>query len=50
MRASAVIAAVLTVATAGWMLSGQLDGPSAPAPTTVAASQDEPLPGSGCSG
>ena len=45
MRASAVIAIVLTVATAGWMLSGQLGigEPPAEAPATVAAPADEPL-------
>ena len=46
MRASAVIAIVLTIATAGWMLSGQLGGGEAPAPATatVTASTEEPLP------
>ena len=46
MRASAVIAIVLTVATVGWMLSGQLGLGEAesPSPGTVAAQAPEPLP------
>ena len=46
MRASAVIAIVLTIATAGWMLSGQIGGGEAPAPAapTVRAPAPEPLP------
>ena len=45
MRASAVIAIVLTIATAGWMLSGQLGGGEAdpPSPATVSADAPEPL-------